>query len=255
MLGSTGTFTSNPDAAGNAYAGSRSDISGTLSYDTVTGMGSATIAQFSFFGSGNMQFYALSLQAIGDGMGGPGSLVLGNMSFNWNGGNGIPVNTVWDAAGFLGALGGGLSVSQTVSGVGALPASDNTETDIDGVPGGTTYPIGPALLATTTWETTTISFVNGTNPSGTLPLIADTVVDATNGDLGVGGSVHKGSKFPGFNLNIDFLSMHVTSCTSDVCTPAAVPVPAAVWLFGSGLAGLIGVARRKRRHGEKRQDA
>jgi hypothetical protein len=28
--------------------------------------------------------------------------------------------------------------------------------------------------------------------------------------------------------------------------PAAVPVPAAVWLFGSGLLGLIGVARRKK---------
>lgn len=27
--------------------------------------------------------------------------------------------------------------------------------------------------------------------------------------------------------------------------PAAVPVPAAVWLFGSGLLGLIGIARRK----------
>ena len=27
---------------------------------------------------------------------------------------------------------------------------------------------------------------------------------------------------------------------------AAVPVPAAVWLFGSGLLGLVGIARRKR---------
>lgn len=29
-------------------------------------------------------------------------------------------------------------------------------------------------------------------------------------------------------------------------SPAAVPIPAAVWLFGSGLLGLIGVARRKK---------
>lgn len=28
--------------------------------------------------------------------------------------------------------------------------------------------------------------------------------------------------------------------------PSAVPVPAAVWLFGSGLLGLVGVARRKK---------
>lgn len=31
-----------------------------------------------------------------------------------------------------------------------------------------------------------------------------------------------------------------------VVNPAAVPVPAAIWLFGSGLAGLAGVARRRR---------
>ena len=33
------------------------------------------------------------------------------------------------------------------------------------------------------------------------------------------------------------------SITTDV---SAVPVPAAVWLFGSGLLGLVGVARRKK---------
>ena len=37
--------------------------------------------------------------------------------------------------------------------------------------------------------------------------------------------------FPGFNANFDF-------------TP--VPIPAAVWLFGSGLLGLVGVARRRK---------
>ena len=34
-------------------------------------------------------------------------------------------------------------------------------------------------------------------------------------------------------------------CVDD-CSVAAVPVPAAVWLFGSGLLGLVGVARRKK---------
>ena len=36
----------------------------------------------------------------------------------------------------------------------------------------------------------------------------------------------------------------VTIATAD--TGSAVPVPAAVWLFGSGLLGLIGMARRKK---------
>ena len=39
----------------------------------------------------------------------------------------------------------------------------------------------------------------------------------------------------GFTYNYDLL-----------LTPTAVPVPAAVWLFGSGLLGLIGIARRKK---------
>jgi len=29
-------------------------------------------------------------------------------------------------------------------------------------------------------------------------------------------------------------------------TPSAVPIPAAVWLFGSGLLGLVGVMRRRK---------
>jgi len=34
--------------------------------------------------------------------------------------------------------------------------------------------------------------------------------------------------------------------TYSIAAPAAVPVPAAVWLFGSGLLGLVGISRRKK---------
>ena len=40
-----------------------------------------------------------------------------------------------------------------------------------------------------------------------------------------------------------FLEIDNVSVTADV---SAVPVPAAVWLFGSGLLGLVGMARRKK---------
>jgi hypothetical protein len=37
----------------------------------------------------------------------------------------------------------------------------------------------------------------------------------------------------------------VWQTTSDLASPAAVPVPATLWLFGSGLMGLMGYSRRK----------
>ncbi len=39
----------------------------------------------------------------------------------------------------------------------------------------------------------------------------------------------------------------ISATGSEVLPPSAVPVPAAVWLFGSGLLGLVGVARRKQK--------
>lgn len=53
---------------------------------------------------------------------------------------------------------------------------------------------------------------------------------------------------PGSEMaNGPFTGQHATfkGTTADVM-PTIVPVPAAVWLFGSGLLGLVGVARRKK---------
>ncbi|MDX2507653.1 MAG: VPLPA-CTERM sorting domain-containing protein, partial [Gammaproteobacteria bacterium] len=41
-------------------------------------------------------------------------------------------------------------------------------------------------------------------------------------------------------------SMSISGFVDSIGSAEAVPVPAAVWLFGSGLLGLVGVARRKR---------
>jgi hypothetical protein len=192
-----------------------------------------TMDPYSWGGGGNFMFNTISFSAIGDGAGGPGSLLLGNMLLDWNGTYYIPISVVWDASGFFSELGTGLAVGQVLAG-GATPASENGD---GAFPGG-------AVVATTTWNTTTIGGGTiGTNPSGTLPLIADTV----------GGSTMTSGPFAGANFNFDIRELTIASCadtgTGTNACAAPVPIPAAVWLFGSGLVGLVGVAGRRNARG------
>jgi len=60
-----------------------------------------------------------------------------------------------------------------------------------------------------------------------------------NGDGIMGIPMPTGGPFAGFNAGFN-ASMASTP------KPSTVPVPAAVWLFGSGLLGLVGVASRKK---------
>ena len=236
-------------------------LSGTLSYDTSAGSGSMTVVPF-YFKSGSTPFESQSIDLVDiDGPGGD-TLALGNVLFSWNGTADIPASIVWDIAGLQSAIDAGLSNGQVVSGVGAEPASDGiyagTQPGLTGTgtgPGG--FPgylaLGPTPIATTTWNTSlapgctlgvdgnytdnTGGGCMGVTPSGALPLLVDTAAngpDYTPGQQGIGGSPMLDGPFQGVNINIDITSLTVTS----------VPVPAAVWLFGSGLLGLMGVARR-----------
>ena len=254
--GSALANTSIPAKGNNQF---QTPISGTMSFDTVSGAGTATLVPFDFF-SGTLPAEAvgIEMQSIGDGMGGPGTLVLGNMLFNWNGTNGIPVSLVLDASGFF-----------TNGATSAIPASDGTYVGAT-VPGTVTGPggyagylgLGPLPMATTAWNTTNsiacdtnVPDCSGVSPSGLLPMILDTAsnpndfVPNTGGTIG--GNPMQAGPFSGSNANFDVQTLTFTSSDPNGSIGPfdpgpEIPVPAAVWLFGSGLLGLVGVARRRK---------
>ncbi len=132
---SAGDFLLNTDATGNSWAGYRTDVAGTYSLDDVTGSGFVTVTPFDFLGGGPVQFTSGATQYIGDGFGNPGTLTLGNFTFDWSGNTGINMDLVWDTSGLLDALSMNMSPGDIISGnqviiagnafpiVSALPAS------------------------------------------------------------------------------------------------------------------------------------
>lgn len=156
-----------------------------------------------------------------------------------------------------------------VSGVGVRGAVDGSF--VGGVPAGAAHispyestssgymDLGLVPMATTKWNVTPLCTpVNtftclGVNPSGALPLVADSAANlydynaifmgggGLSTDPGIAGSPMLGGPFMDYNLSMDIATMTVTNI---VAPP--VPIPAAAWLFGSGLIGLITMARRRR---------
>lgn len=216
---------------------------GTMLFNTVSGAGTAVIAPF-FFG-GTLEPAVITdytMQTIGDGAGGSGTLMLANFLLSYQIASDIPVSVVLDAAGFFN---GELTVGGSN---GAIPASDGTFVgDVSGTvvgPGGNPgyLGLGPVPIATTAWNTTnttgcTLGDCLGVAVSGTLPLIFDAETNTndytTNSGGAIGGSPIQDDRNQFHNINLDFTSMTV------------VPIPASVWLFGSGLIGFIGLARRQ----------
>ena len=74
-------------------------------------------------------------------------------------------------------------------------------------------------------------------------------VDVKHADLltALGVPVNAPFEFFGFSVGFDFDGDgNATAISTDIINTSPVPVPAAVWLFGSGLIGLVGIARRKK---------
>ena len=98
----------------------------------------------------------------------------------------------------------------------------------------------------------------GILPSGGLPITVDTTQNINKSFItntyGIGGVPMWDGPFAGFNANFDIVTLSFTGTGGTVnggspwvvgpYNSNTIPVPAAVWLFGSGLIGLVGVARR-----------
>jgi len=91
---------------------------------------------------------------------------------------------------------------------------------------------------------TTSNRKKGVSPGFTLTgtTLQDAGAGIWTGTLVSAGNI--GTTWGGFNL-----TQYSEEWNIKITFTSAVPVPAAVWLFGSGLAGLVGVARRRRSGG------
>ncbi len=114
--------------------------------------------------------------------------------------------------------------------------------DIGGFVGfGTIGTIGDGNISLASFASVTnVYTINGFQ----LDLTSMTIVDQTASLLTMTGSgLLSGNSFDSTGVDWAFSANDLGSSYS--MTVTAVPVPAAVWLFGSGLLGLVSVARRK----------
>jgi len=226
----------------NYYAGTRTPVSGTMTFDTVIGSGSATILPFDFFEGGPVVTHDITLQSIGDGFGSHGSLILTSMLANWNNTD-IDVQLVWDTAGLFAAFPGmqqGDTIDQLScenAGSGCVVAgSEDAYLGISKNP--QYFPMGAIPVATTTYNVNNAGTDIGggvfTTNGGSGPI---EIAYANNDDIA--GSPMNNGPFPGYNASFD-----MTSVTLASITVSEVPIPAAIWLFGSGLITLFGFSYR-----------
>ena len=125
------------------------------------------------------------------------------------------------------------------------------------------YDDGSELVGSFDYDASVDIFSNYNITSGVNGSSSSTY-NTTNATIQFSGSTFLFLDKPSFDLNLSFgaltdaggivglggqemiFTQDTRTLVSGNLTAPAVPVPAAAWLFGSGLLGLIGVARRKK---------
>jgi hypothetical protein len=202
-------------------------ISASLNYNTVSGFGGSdlSITMPSFLGSpATLHDITLKHETSTN-------LIQGNILVDWSGNLNMPMHIEWDATGLLNAITYNLKTGDTISGT-TLKQDTNGDGNFDtfnNVFSATPY-------SDTLWDKVTFPLPT---PEGPAPLAA------TSSSLGLGFDIDRnfigGTTFDGIAGLINIGSGNSLTVTSI----STVPVPTAIWLFASGLIGLIGVARRK----------
>lgn len=113
------------------------------------------------------------------------------------------------------------------------------------------FSLGTGNTMTITAGTQTLFASNdidyGTGGGPTIELLSNMLVEVDyESNLGVNAATADFSSFLGATNSFDDLAFTMFGDWRSDIELVVVPVPAAVWLFGSGLLGLAGVARRKR---------
>jgi hypothetical protein len=168
--------------------GFRTQITGQLIFDDATHSGTMTIMPFDFFSGGPMALHDITISNAGNDPITGDPLVIMNMLADWGGNNSIQVSQVWNIKGLMDAINAGLHSGQVVTG----GATGVTEYFRKGI-----YPVGPAPIASTSWDTTRLC--TGCYPFSGLPLVAD----------GIAGSPMDNGPFLGFSAPIDIRSLVV----------------------------------------------
>jgi hypothetical protein len=184
----------------------------------------------------------LTILGFGSGVAGDG--VAGTLGMNVSGGNlsfsSFNVDTIFDTP--MGSLAQGLGAGGTSLFSGATSAS-GTQFDLTG----RLAAIDSLLPNFVGWKWDYASFTDGTSTNGaqTVNGTAVTAVGDVNGDgLTDYVATFVSAGVVGPEWGIIYPSTYVETWKVQI---NSVPLPAAVWLLGSGLIGFLGVGRRKKR--------